>query len=233
MKITRFEDIPKVTRNANYAVDIVLRSLPRTLVHYVRDYSLQMSPDFQRGYVWTLEQKQRYTVHLLRGGATGRDIHFNCVGWNRDHRLGEFVLVDGKQRLDALIGFLSDEFPVFGSYYHEFTDVLRLGEAGLRFHVNDLATRAECLQWYLDLNTGGTVHSATELDMVAELMRGGVHEVPSEEEVYAQARLDRPAMQTAMMQDAAWEAERAEREQAMSAATVIPKKGARGGRKGK
>lgn len=230
MKITRFEDVPKVTRNAGYAVDIPLRAIPRTLIHYVEDYSLQMSPDFQRGYVWTLEQKQRYTVHLLRCGATGRDIHFNCVGWNRDHKLGEFVLVDGKQRLDALIGFLSNDFPVFGSYYREFTDVLRLGEAGLRFHINDLATRAECLQWYLDLNTGGTVHSATELDMVAELMRGGAHEVPSKEEIVAQARLDRPAMWAAMSQDATW---KAERKRTTEAATVIPKKGARGGRKRK
>lgn len=100
----------------------------------------------------------------------------------------------------------------------------------MRFHINDLATRAECLQWYLDLNTGGTVHSATELDMVAELMRGGAHEVPNKEEVIAQARLDRPAMQAAIAQEEAW---RAERRQATEAATVIPKKGARGGRKGK
>lgn len=230
MKITTFQGIPKFTRSAGYAVDVSLRSLPRTLIRYVEEYSLQMSPDFQRGYVWTLEQKQRYTIHLLRCGTAGRDIYFNCVGWNRDKALGEFVLVDGKQRLDALIGFLSNDFPVFSSYYREFTDRLPLGESGLRFHINDLATRAECLQWYLDLNTGGTVHSATELDMVAELMRGGAHEVPSKEEVIAQARLDRPAMQAAIAQEEAW---RAERRQATAAATVIPKKGARGGRKGK
>jgi len=230
MKITTFQGIPKVTRSAGYAVDISLRSLPLTLIRYVEDYSLQMSPDFQRGYVWTLEQKQQYTTHLLRCGAAGRDIYFNCVGWNRDKALGEFVLVDGKQRLDALIGFLSNDFQVFGSYYREFTDTLPLGESGLRFHINDLATRAECLQWYLDLNTGGTVHSATELDMVAELMRGGAHEVPSKEEVIAQARLDRPAMQAAVAREAAW---RAERKQAIAAVTMIQKKGARGGRKGK
>lgn len=230
MKITTFRDIPKVTRSAGYAIDVSLRSLPRTLMHYVEDYSLQMSPDFQRGYVWTLEQKQRYTTHLLRYGTAGRDIYFNCVGWNRDKALGEFVLVDGKQRLDALIGFLSNDFQVFGSHYREFTDTLPLGESGLRFHINDLATRAECLQWYLDLNTGGTVHSATELDMVAELMRGGAHEVPSKEDVVTQARLDRPAMQAAIAQESAW---RAERKQDIAAVTVIPKKGARGGRKGK
>jgi hypothetical protein len=230
VKFTRFQDIPKVTRSAGYAIDISLRSLPHTLVHYVENYSLQMSPDFQRGYVWTLEQKQRYTTHLLRCGAAGRDIYFNCVGWNGLKELGEFVLVDGKQRLDALIGFLSNDFPVFGSYYREFTDRLPLGEAGLRFHINDLATRAECLQWYLDLNTGGTVHSATELDMVAELMRGGVHEVPSKEEIVAQARLGRPAMQAAIAQDEAlWE----EMRRGIPAATMVTKKGARGGRKGK
>lgn len=231
MKITKFRDIPKFTRAAGYAVDVSLLSIPRTLAHYVEDYSLQLSPDFQRGYVWTLEQKQRYTEYLLREGISGKDIYFNCVGWNSDRELGECVLVDGKQRLDAIIGFLSNDFSVFGSYFSEFTDTLPYGCGALRFHVNDLATRAECLQWYLDLNTGGTVHSATELDMVASLMRDGEHVVPAREEIIAQARLDRPAMQVAMAQEAAYRAQRRLNAEAMVNAAV--KKGARGGRKGK
>lgn len=231
MKIVKFRDIPQVTKRAEYAVDVSLRSIPRTLVRYVEEYSLQLSPDFQRGYVWTLEQKQRYTTHLLRGGMSGRDIYFNCVGWNSDRKLGEFVLVDGKQRLDALIGFLSNDFAVFGSYYRDFTDVPPIGQPGLRFHVNDLATRAECLQWYLDLNTGGTVHSATELDMVAELMRDGEHTVPTNEEIIAQARLDRAAMQSAVAEEVAYRAQRLL--DLETRATTVTKKGARGGRKGK
>jgi hypothetical protein len=31
------------------------------------------------------------------------------------------------------------------------------------FAVNDLPTRAAVLQWYLDLNTGGVVHTSHEI----------------------------------------------------------------------
>jgi hypothetical protein len=36
--------------------------------------------------------------------------------------------------------------------------------------VNDLKTKAEVLQWYLDINSGGVVHTETELEKVKRLL---------------------------------------------------------------
>jgi hypothetical protein len=36
--------------------------------------------------------------------------------------------------------------------------------------VNDLKTREEVLQWYLDLNSGGVVHTEEELNRVREML---------------------------------------------------------------
>jgi hypothetical protein len=38
------------------------------------------------------------------------------------------------------------------------------------FIVNDLRTRKEVLQWYLDLNTGGTIHTSDEIEKVKRLL---------------------------------------------------------------
>ncbi len=38
------------------------------------------------------------------------------------------------------------------------------------FCVNDLQTRAEVLQWYLDLNEGGVVHTSEELNRVRAML---------------------------------------------------------------
>ena len=38
------------------------------------------------------------------------------------------------------------------------------------FHVNYLKTRREVLEWYLQLNGGGTPHSQKELDRVRGLL---------------------------------------------------------------
>ena len=40
----------------------------------------------------------------------------------------------------------------------------------MRFFVNDLKTRKEVLQWYVDLNAGGTVHTEAEIDKVRKLL---------------------------------------------------------------
>lgn len=81
------------------------------------------------------------------------------------------MIVDGLQRLTAIRAFINDEIKVFGSRYSEFEDSIRQTNT-MRLNVNDLRTRAEVLQWYLDFNSGGTVHSDEELAFVAGLLEG-------------------------------------------------------------
>jgi hypothetical protein len=105
----------------------------------------------------------------LRGGKTGRVIYFNHPGWMRDYK-GDFVIVDGKQRCEAVRRFLIDEIKVFGSFYSEFTDKVRMANRTMRINVNSLRTRREVIQWYIDMNAGGTPHSRKEIARVQSLM---------------------------------------------------------------
>jgi hypothetical protein len=194
----RFQDIPQFTKSAGYSIHVGLDYLPRQLAHYVMDYGLDVCPDFQRGYVWTPEQKVRFMEYMLRGGTSGLDIYFNSPTWQHGSltptdRDTWFVLVDGKQRLDAAIGFLNNEVPVFGGHYRkDFTDSPRITAANFRFHVNDLKTREECLQWYLDLNSGGTVHTGDELEKVRTMISDGqAYNKPSPQELESLAGLER------------------------------------------
>jgi len=40
----------------------------------------------------------------------------------------------------------------------------------MKINVNDLQTRAEVLQWYIDFNSGGVVHTAEEIARVKALL---------------------------------------------------------------
>jgi hypothetical protein len=164
----RFEDIPQFTRGASYAVDIPWSHLLERLEHY-RECGLNLDPDFQRAHVWDDEKRIRYVEYVLRGGASGYDIYTNCPDWNAGGQ-EDFVLVDGKQRLEAACKFLRNELPIFGHLFRQYTDRMGFTSARFRWHVNDLATRQEVLRWYLDLNTGGVVHSSEELDRVRVLL---------------------------------------------------------------
>jgi hypothetical protein len=171
----RFRDIPQYTRWATYAVDVSWSYLKRHVQMHVEEYGLNLDPDFQRGYVWTPEQKVRYVEFVLQGGAGGRDIQTNHPNWNGSLMTGDYVLVDGKQRLNAVLGFLDNDFPIFGgNYLRDYEDAPHILTARFRWHVNDLATRTEVLQWYLDLNAGGTVHTAAELDKVRGMISEAV-----------------------------------------------------------
>jgi hypothetical protein len=77
--------------------------------------------------------------------------------------------VDGKQRLSALLLFLRNYIPAYGTYFRDFKGYIRL-VGGMRFHVNDLQTDAEVYQWYIDLNAGGTAHTSDEIEKVRKLL---------------------------------------------------------------
>ena len=172
-KITRFRDIPLFTREASYQVDYPMDHFIRYIDDEVTTMNLQLCPDFQRGHVWTEKQQIAYLEFFLRGGKTGRDIYFNCPSWHRPVKEGaydDYVCVDGLQRITAFRRFLNNEIKVFGSYRNEFTDSPRLLNDTIRLHVNDLKTRREVLQWYIDMNAGGTPHTKKEITRVTQLL---------------------------------------------------------------
>ena len=171
----RFKDIPQFTKASPYSVNVSWGFLIQTL----EDYSvsgLELDPEFQRGHVWNTEQQRLYVEYVLRGGISSQDIYFNCMKGQVGN--GLIQLVDGKQRLNAVTKFLNNELRVLpwlgdnkqGFLYSDFEDRMCIIRPTFRFHINDLPTYAEVLQWYLDLNEGGTPHTSEELAKVHALL---------------------------------------------------------------
>lgn len=167
MKYTKFKEIPKYTRVGSYQVNVNFKYLLTQLKDF-EELNLQYCPDFQRGHVWTELQQIRFIEFLLQGGSTGRIIYFNHPGWMRDWK-GDFVVVDGLQRLTAAKRFLNNEIPAFETLYKDFEDRIP-SDVDFIFNVNNLKTHKEVLQWYLEFNSGGTIHTEEELDRVRKLL---------------------------------------------------------------
>lgn len=165
----RFRDIPRYINDGGYRVNQSWNSLERALERYFED-GLDLDPDFQRGHVWNETQQRNYVEFILKGGVgCSNELRFNCPRWNMGDRTGPFVIVDGKQRLEAVRRFLRNDLAVFGHKFEEFTDRLPW-EADFIFIINSLNTRKEVLEWYLQINTGGVVHTTEELDRVRKLL---------------------------------------------------------------
>lgn len=169
----KFKDIPRFARTASYRINVGWTSIEFTLEQFSEDdlgCGLDLNPDFQRGHVWTPAQQTAFVEYALAGGQSGRDIYFNCGGWQSDY-IGPFVIVDGLQRLTAVRGFMADKVPAYGHLYSQFEDRLGFMDVDFLFYVNNLRTRAEVLRWYVQMNSGGTPHSPEEIARVNELLQ--------------------------------------------------------------
>ena len=159
--------------NIHYRVDLDWDQLEEHFDRYIREYKLDLNPDFQRGHVWTEQQQISYVEFALKGPQSGREIYLNHPNWMGTFK-GDFVLVDGKQRLNAALRFCRNEIPAFGLLRREFTG-LRPDQipssASFSINIAKLKTKADVLKWYLDFNAGGTPHTQEEIDKVRSLLK--------------------------------------------------------------
>lgn len=163
-------DIPRYTSEGNYTVNMMIGHFMHWLDEEIEEHGLQLNPDFQRGHVWTDEQQSRYIEHLLKGGKTGKTLYFNQPGWGHTFH-GEYVCVDGLQRITAIKKFLSNIVPAFGYYFDQFDDKeILCRRIDIIVNINNLKTRSEVLQWYIEFNSGGTVHTEEEIERVKKLL---------------------------------------------------------------
>lgn len=165
---------------AAYEVDVGLTFLPTWLRDQEESMptmggSFELDPDYQRGHVWTPEQRVAYIESFIRGQAP-RTIMFNCPGWMRGDAKGDiphhtFQCIDGLQRLTSLLMFIRGELAVFGDLTLAKLkgspfDARRMG---IKVCLYEFAWREELLDFYLRLNAGGTPHAEEELNRVRQL----------------------------------------------------------------
>lgn len=146
-------------------MDIEWGHLDSELSRYIME-GLSLDPDYQRAHVWTEAQQVAYVEYMLRGGEVSRTLIVNAPEWSKNGYKGA-TLVDGKQRLEAVRRFMRNDLALFGGHkLSNFTGHMRLINARFHWALVSLSTRAELLDVYLSINTGGTPHSAKEIARV-------------------------------------------------------------------
>jgi hypothetical protein len=169
-KITEVDKIPKYIPSAHYQVHIGLSHLADWVAEELSN-GLNLQPAFQRVRTWTTAQQIAYVEHFLKGGITGKDLYFNHKYWETTRLsvdANDYVIVDGRNRLQALLLFVAGKLPVFGTYLGDFDKpaVLLRRNTDLKVHVNSLSNEKDVLNWYLSLNASGLPHTEAEIKKV-------------------------------------------------------------------
>lgn len=175
----RLSAIINPLRSTTYTCDTEWRSIQRTFDRYAEDYGMvDLNPDFQRGHVWTEQQQLHYIENALRGivPAPAFVIQLNCPNWDTDDYIGDlpkgFQCIDGLQRLTAVQKFINGEIKPFGLTIPdlEYSSFSIKSMYRFRVEVFSFQNKSELLQHYIDINSGGTPHSAEEIERVKNLL---------------------------------------------------------------
>jgi len=150
------------------------RDIEGTLKRWLQEDKLNLNPDYQRDIVWTTTQQSAFIEHILKGGTTGSPIVFNYSGYT-DGWLGGMEVVDGKQRITALLNFFDNKVTAFGFYYENFIEKTSFHRSGNRgvgvdYGIVDIRSKRDVLKLYLSLNTTGKPHTEAEIQKVCELI---------------------------------------------------------------
>ena len=94
--------------------------------------SYDFNPVYQRDLVWTTEKKQAFIKKLIIGDI---DLCPTLIMPPFKEDRPEFEVLDGKQRMMAIIQFIQGQFPVEGFYYKDLSsgDVSRIMNSPFKY----------------------------------------------------------------------------------------------------
>ena len=169
---------PLETKETDFTKQSAIRlnfqnSTVESIIHRKYHFGVDMNPDYQRDFVWTAEDKEYLIDSIFKGVDIGKFVFVvrPMEEWHKDFI--SYEILDGKQRLNALIEFYENRFPYKGVYYNElshkdkrtFTDhTVSLAE------VRD-ASKKEVLESFLLLNRCGHVMNKAQLEKVEEMIK--------------------------------------------------------------
>jgi hypothetical protein len=142
------------------------RSLNTTLESLIHRYyadsaGVDMNPEYQRGYVWTLEDKQNLIRSILNDIEIGRFVFMQKDFSSEDPHFYE--IIDGKQRLSTLIEFYEDSDL-------SFKDQHAILEKQILIIDTPQLTEKEKYEYFIRINTTGKVMDQEHIEKVKELL---------------------------------------------------------------
>ena len=105
-------------KNKTLFDDLTVTTITSSLENFLDMYAegeYDFDPEYQRGLVWTKEQKQAFIKALMIGKAEIQPIFIR----NPKKREWGLEVLDGKQRLTAILEYVRGEFEVEGFYYKD------------------------------------------------------------------------------------------------------------------
>lgn len=112
-----YSRLQKENFNKNLNITKINSRLYSFLEYYLTG-QIDFNPKYQRDLVWTTEQKEKYIKALIQDKA---DITPTFI--TKPYTANDYLyeVLDGKQRLNAILSYIKGEFSIDGIYYKDLT----------------------------------------------------------------------------------------------------------------
>jgi len=164
--------INRIKENRKYRTDVSDYSV-ETWVSFIERNRLNLSPSYQRDYVWGFSEQQHFLRNLISG------LPVSAISTVKEQDAFIYEVVDGKQRLTTLKMFVENEIPIHlngvSIYYKDLTMAERNAFESAPLPMIRLydANEAEKIKYFLSLNFAGVPQSEEHrkklLGMLGEL----------------------------------------------------------------
>lgn len=157
----------------NQDVRLYFNNCPiESLIHKHYHFGVDFNPDYQRGYVWTQEDKELLLDSVFKNIDIGKFVFIRLSDAEWMERNFGYEILDGKQRLSTLIEFYENKLTYKGKY---FNDLSGMDRAVFKNHMVSVAEVNETdkktvLKYFLMLNRTGKAMNEAHLKAVEDML---------------------------------------------------------------
>lgn len=146
----------------------ITSSIADTLLR-IEHAGVDFAPDYQRGLVWTREQKEALIQTIFDRGSIGTLV-FNARDDSTNRELYE--IIDGKQRLSTLHEFQQDGFTIKGLLHSELhpRDKTAFKQHHVQVFILQDAPQKDIYRFFLRINRAGTPIDTDHINYVKTLL---------------------------------------------------------------
>lgn len=170
---------PSLQKKLSYEEDfesVTLRSSVKYFYMLFNDDLIDLNPIYQRGYVWTEQQKNDYILNLFESKAEIRPVVVQYAVKDKNDDVLE--ILDGKQRLSTLFDFINNKITVNGLYFKDLTNEDQEFIMNHKIDYRRIMNRSNSsnlkletrLQLFYEINLYGTKMTNEELKEVQKLL---------------------------------------------------------------
>lgn len=132
-------------------------------------FGTNLDPEYQREYVWELEDKIKLIDSIFNHVDIGKFAFITLHDYSQDYL---YEVLDGKQRVKAILDFYEDRFEYKGKKFSELSNRDKNHFTDYPISIAEVKdpTYEQKLQYFLHLNTGGKVMSEEHINKVRNML---------------------------------------------------------------